>query len=88
MKKKKINRITLKSTDIDEFALLLKNVDVENILMEKGEFNVKMRNVAIKQGYSLSDQGIKIGDNKGDDIEIKEYELGIERYKLESEKSA
>lgn len=33
-----------------------------------GEFNVKMRNVAIKQGYSLSDQGIKVGDNKGEDI--------------------
>lgn len=46
MKEKKINRITLKSTDIDEFALMLKNVDVENILMEKGEFNVKMTLVA------------------------------------------
>jgi len=46
LKDKKIHRITLNSTDIDEFAFMLKNVDVENILMEKGKFNVKMALVA------------------------------------------
>jgi len=38
----KINRITFNSLDIDEFACMLKNVDVENILMEKGRFKVNM----------------------------------------------
>lgn len=38
----KINRISFNSLDIDEFACMLKNVDVENILMEKGRFNVNM----------------------------------------------
>ena len=38
----KINRISLNSSDIDEFACMLKNVDVENILMEKGSFKVNM----------------------------------------------
>jgi len=38
----KINRIFLNISDIDEFACKLKNVDVENILMEKGRFKVNM----------------------------------------------
>lgn len=42
MNETKINRITFNSLDIDEFACMLKNVDVENILMEKGEFKVNM----------------------------------------------
>ena len=33
-----------------------------------GQFNIKMRNRAIKLGYSLSDKGIKVASNKGDII--------------------
>lgn len=42
MNETKINRISFNSLDIDEFACMLKNVDVENILMEKGRFKVNM----------------------------------------------
>lgn len=37
-----IHKITLDSTDIDEFAIMLKNVNVENKLMETGSFRVNM----------------------------------------------
>ena len=56
MKDEKLHRITLNSTDIDEFAFMLKNVAVENVLMEKGDFSVKMTlvespNVKLAQFY-------------------------------------
>lgn len=38
----KIHRKSFNSSDIDEFACILKNVDVENIQMEKGRFKVNM----------------------------------------------
>lgn len=50
-----------------------------------GEFNVKMRNVAIKQGYSLSDQGIKVGDNKGDNVGKEMIQSKIGKDKIETE---
>ena len=46
MKKNLVHKITLNSTDIEEFAIKLKNVNVENELMERGSFKVNMSFVA------------------------------------------
>lgn len=46
MNENPIHKITLDSTDIDEFSTMLKNVNVENELMERGPFKVSMSFVA------------------------------------------
>lgn len=38
-----------------------------------GEFNIKMRNYALKKGYSLSDKGLRYKNNKGEFI--KEFDI-------------
>ena len=43
------------------------------------QFNVDLRNYAIKKGYSLSDKGLKRGSNKGPEVPFTEYENKIQK---------
>lgn len=51
-----------------------------------GEFNVKMRNYARTRGYSLSDRGLLVGNNKGELVSKEKYQEVIGKPVVECER--
>jgi DNA polymerase/3'-5' exonuclease PolX len=51
-----------------------------------GNFNIRMRNHALEKGYSLSDMGLRIGNNKGEWISQEQIEKKLGKDKISKEK--
>ena len=51
-----------------------------------GNFNICMRNHALEKGYSLSDMGLRIGNNKGEWISQEQIEKKLGKDKISKEK--
>jgi DNA polymerase lambda len=50
-----------------------------------GEFNIRMRNYALKNNYSLSDKGLRYKNNNGDLIHMKEIKEKLNKSEMETE---
>ena len=51
-----------------------------------GGFNIRMRNQALEKGYSLSDKGLRVGNNKGEWISQEKIEEKLGKNKISKEK--
>lgn len=51
-----------------------------------GNFNIRMRNQALEKGYSLSDKGLRVGNNKGEWVSQEQIEEKLGKDKISKEK--
>ena len=51
-----------------------------------GCFNIRMRNQALEKGYSLSDKGLRVGNNKGEWISQEKIDVKLGKAKISKEK--